>query len=314
MKKIQFYVASCHEKGGIYLCETDGASARVVQFFPVPSPMYLERAENTLYVVLRGEQDNSALARYELSASGEIKDLLSLTPTGGKVGCHLAVSESGVFVPNYTSGSVFRTPDILVTHDGHSIHPIRQTAPHPHATVLTPDKKYVCVADLGLDSILIYDLSLRLVSRASVPAGYGARHMIFSPCGKWLYVLCELTGHLCVFRYENGVLKLAHSLATLPSDFTGNNLAAAIRLAGDKLYVSHRGHDSIAVLDIATEKPALLTHVSCEGNGPRDFNLFGDLLIVTNEKSDNLSFFCLKDGIPEKLPFSLGITAPLCVI
>ncbi|MBO7171032.1 MAG: beta-propeller fold lactonase family protein, partial [Clostridia bacterium] len=65
---------------------------------------------------------------------------------------------------------------------------------------------------------------------------------------------------------------------------------------------------------IAEERPRLLTHVSCEGKGPRDFNLFGDLLISTNEKSNTVTFFRLQEGIPHVLPFSLSIPAPLCVL
>ncbi|MBO5653515.1 MAG: lactonase family protein [Clostridia bacterium] len=314
MAELRFYVASCTEEGGIYLCETNGEGVRVLQFFPVPCPMYLERKADTLYAVLRGAKDESLLVTYSLSSDGFIEKELSRVSTLGLVGCHLAVTDEGVFVANYTSGNVFRTPDLSVTHQGHSVHPTRQNEPHVHAVIPTPDGKYICATDLGTDTICVYDKDLRLVSSARVNAGHGPRHGVFSPCGKLFYCLCELTGELFVFGYQNGTLSLLHSVPTLPTDFTEYNLAAAIRLADDRLYVSHRGHNSIAVLDIAGEKPRVLAHVSCEGNWPRDFNLFGDLLIVTNEKSDNVTFFRLQGGIPHALPFSLSIPAPLCVL
>ena len=314
MEELRFYVASCAEDGGIYLCETNGSGARVLQFFPVPCPMYLEKKADTLYAVLRGAKDESLLVTYSLSPNGYIEKELSRFPTLGLVGCHLAVTDEGTFVANYTSGNVFRTPDLSVCHQGNSVHPTRQKEPHVHAVIPTPDGKYICATDLGTDTIHVYNKELRQVSAAQVTAGHGPRHGVFSPDGNLFYCLCELTGELFVFGYQDGTLSPMHSVATLPSDFTEYNLAAAIRLAGDRLYVSQRGHNSIAVLDVAEEKPCVIAHVSCEGNWPRDFNLFGDLLIVTNEKSDTITFFRLQDGIPHALPFSLSIPAPLCVL
>lgn len=316
MKKKLIYVASCLDTGGVYVYETDGITAEQKQFFPMPKPMYLAKEENKLFVVLRDPEgkDESALCIYSLSDEGLIEKELSRTSTLGKVGCHLAVTDEGVFVPNYTSGSVFRTPDLLVTHQGKGAHPTRQSAPHTHATVPTPDGKYICVTDLGTDMVTIYNKSLTAVSRVSVPSGYGPRHAIFSPCGKKMYCLCELTGHVCTFSYEDGMLTLLSSTPSLPSDFKGESIAAAIRLKDGYLYTSHRGHDSIAVLDATQDEPRLLTHVPCGGRNPRDFNLFDDLMIITNEGSDNVTFFRLNDGIPEALSLSLCIPSPLCVI
>lgn len=314
MKKQLIYIASCHNAGGIYVYETDGETATQKQFFPVPKPMYLEKKNGLLYAVLRGENDDSLLVSYSLSSDGFIEKELSRVSTLGKVGCHLAVTDEGVFVSNYTSGNVFRTPDLVVTHEGKGPHPKRQTSPHTHAVIPTPDGKYVCVTDLGTDTVWIYDKTLSAVSHVSVPAGYGPRHMVFSACGTKAYCLCELTGHICTFDYKDGDLTLSSVTPSLPSDFKGESIAAAIRIKDSYLYVSHRGHDSIAVLDVAENEPRLLTHVPCGGRNPRDFNIFGDLLTVTNEGSDSVTFFRLENGILYPLPLTLSIPSPLCVI
>lgn len=310
------YIASCADEGGIYHYQTDGEKVIQKQFYPIPNPMYLERKGNRLYAVLRHsfEKGESCIVSFTLDENGDLADQSGIIPAGGREGCHLAVTDSGVFVSNYTSGSVFRTPDLLVRHQGSSINAERQEMAHPHCTTLTPDGKYICVADLGMDRIILYDRNLEKISETPVTEGFGPRHIAFSEDGRRMYCVCELSSMVCSFLYDDGKLSYEKCASALPDDFCGESAAAAIRIKKDRLYTSNRGHDSIAVFDIGNGTMKLLETVPCGGSFPRDFNILDDLLVCTNELGNSVTFFDLKNKIPCRLPFSCEMVRPLCVV
>lgn len=311
-----FYIASCHKDGGIYFCSEENRKISIKQFTPCESPMFMEISGNRLYAVLRQPQndENSGIISFEISKSGLLGKQSDIISTRGIVGCHLTVRKSGVFAANYLSGSVFRTPDLLVSHKGHGINPDRQEAAHTHCTVSAPDGKYICVADLGLDTVFVYDDELNEISQVKFPDGKGPRHIAFSEDGKTMYCVCELDSTIAVLDYCDGRLKYVSSVSTLPKDFEGFNTAAAIRITGSNLYASNRGHNSIVVFDISRKMPEFITTVKAGGDSPRDFNVQGDMLICTNENSDNVTFFKIQNGIPTVTEAELKILNPLCVI
>src|SRR5690606_22562252 len=93
----------------------------------------------------------------------------------------------------------------------------------------------------------------------------------------------------------------AHS--SLPADFAGESLGGhlALNAAGDRVYVSNRGHDSIAVfaLDASGGEVELLQHIASGGANPRHFVLLEDerLLIAAHEKDGRVEAFEMaRDG------------------
>lgn len=169
------YIASCCETGGIYHFLLDQTGLHEADVCPLDRPMYLALRDDKLYALLRDPEKTgqSGLVCATLDVTGKPTLQSEITATQGTVGCHLAVTDRGVFVANYVSGSVFRTPNRLVTHSGKGFRPDRQEKAHTHCTVLTPDGQYICVADLGLDKIFVYDLELQPVPQfrcRTVPA------------------------------------------------------------------------------------------------------------------------------------------------
>lgn len=310
------YIAACDEKGGIYHYKVKGNSVCEKQFIPLDRPMYMEISVDKLYCVLRDPSGDgkSGIISFDVDGNGDLINKTEPISTLGIVGCHLTVSEKGVFCANYVSGDVFRTPDLLVTHTGKGVHPTRQEKAHTHCTVLTPDNKYICVCDLGIDKIFIYDLELNKISETKFPDGAGPRHIVFNKDGKYMYCVTELSNQVISFKYGDGKLEKLKSISTLPDDFNEKNTAAAIRLDGEYLYTSNRGHNSVAVYKADKENLSLLDIVSCGGIGPRDFNITDNLLVCTNENSNDVTFFELKNGIPKILDFKLEMPAPLNVI
>ena len=315
------YIASCDKEGGVcrYNLNENGEMLYVDKV-DLDRPMYLTVNKNVLYALLREPFDNSkesGVAEFEISNDGNLIKNEIMQSTKGEVGCHLSVDEN-IYCVNYISGSVIKIPDKLVIHSGKSIHPIRQTSPHTHQVVFTPDNKYVCVVDLGLDKILIYDKDLNYVSDANVPQGHGARHIVFSPDGKYSFCANELKSTVSVFAYYDGKLILGETYTILPDDYQGESTVAAIRISSDGkyLYVSNRGHDSIACFEVEDGILNLFGLVDCGGNSPRDFNITpnGRFLVCTNENSDNVTIFEVNDGKLLKTKFEVEVKNPLCVV
>lgn len=310
------YIASCDRDGGIYHYKFNGKTVTEKQFYPLDRPTYMEIKNNRLYATLRDPKGTgeSGVISFDLDSEGNLINESKIIYTKGVVGCHLTVTDAGIFVASYLSGSVFRSPDLLVTHTGKGVNPDRQESAHTHCTVQTPDGKYICVADLGLDKIFVYDMELKSVSSVKLPDGVGPRHLVFSDDGRFMYCITELSSQVFSHNYCDGKLEIIESINALPEDFKGENTAAAIRLNGEYLYVSNRGHDSIAIFKVNGGKLLLEDIVSCGGKWPRDFNIWNNYLVCTNEHTNDVTFFELDNGIPKLIDLKLNMPDPLNVI
>jgi 6-phosphogluconolactonase len=102
---------------------------------------------------------------------------------------------------------------------------------------------------------------------------------------------------------RNGGLKQLQSLPTLPAGADAKGASTAeifVRPDGKTLYVSNRGHDSLAVYSIAADgKLALLQHVLSVPATPRGFGLSADgrWLVCAGQKSGTLNAYRVgRDG------------------
>lgn len=310
------YVAACDDKGGIYHYIADENGLTFKDKTEKSKVMFLKAEGGKMYAALRYGKDgvNSAIVSYDILPDGSLANESEEMSTLGEVACHITVKNGTVLAANYISGSVFMSPDKCDKHSGKGVNLPRQATAHCHFTEFTPDGKYILVCDLGLDTIFTYDMDLKVVNTAKVPAGHGCRHIAFSPDGKLAYCINELMGSVSVFRYNNGKLDYIETYAGLPEDFKEKNTAAAIRVDKGYLYLSHRGHDSICVFKINGEKLCNRSFFSCEGSGPRDMIINGDFLYATNEQTNNVTVFKIKDGKPEYIGSVEGLADPLCVV
>ncbi len=315
-RHFDLYVASCSKEGGIVRLQLlpDG-KINFLGLQKIDRPMYMIETENKLHVVLRApfESNNSGYINYQFDVNGELACPSEVVSTNGIVACHLAVLDGAVYVVNYLSGNVSKLPDKVVTHEGKGIHEKRQDMPHTHYISTSPDDKYLLVTDLGIDKIFVYDKDLNYVSSVDIPKGNGPRHLAFHEDKKTVFCVNELSSSISVLEYEDGKLKLLGTFKALPDDYRDENTSAAIRVSGDLVYVSNRGHDSIGVFQFNANNNTLnnIRFISTHGKGPRDFIIIGEYAIVTNEISDNVVSVSLADG---EIKDSVNIKSPICVI
>jgi len=256
--------------------------------------------------------------------------------------CHLSVDPEGrcVLVANYGGGSVAMLPinedgslqaaTSFVQHEGRSVDPKRQEAPHAHNIIFDPQARFALAADLGLDRIVIYKIDRhqwRLVQHtppwATLSPGAGPRHSVFHPNGRFFYVINELNSTITVFSYdgEEGRLTALQTVTTLPEGFSDTNYCADIHIhpSGRFLYGSNRGHDSIVSyrVDRSSGYLDLINHHSTRGRTPRGFAVdpSGSFLIVANQDSDNIVAFRIdgQTGDLRQVSELDGLPTPTCV-
>ncbi len=315
MNETDIYILSCVEDGGIYRYKiNDKCEFSFKEKLILDRPMYSIISDSKIFTILRApfaENSNSGLITIDILEEkfGNQGEIFS---TEGEVACHLCVEGDSVYIANYISGSVIKMPDNLIEHKGNSINKNRQSSPHAHYVGLTPDDKYICAVDLGLDKIIVYDKVLNFVSSVSVKAGNGARHLVFSNDGKYAYCANELSSTVTVFSYNDGNLRFENEYTTLPKGFYGDNAPAAIRFYKGYVYVSNRGHNSIAYYRAIESTLELVDIVNCGGISPRDFNIWKDYLICANEESDNVVLFQIANESLIKVN-EISLSKPLCI-
>lgn len=309
------YIASCCRDGGIYHYRmTDSGSFTLVAFTPMDRPMFLDIWENRLYVTLRdpGDKGESGVISCEMDEKGFLGSPSEIRSAMGRTACHILADRGEVYCANYSSASVIKLPGTLVQHTGSGPNPDRQEMAHPHFVGLTPERKYVCVADLGTDSIYLYDRDLKLHSVTRVPAGHGARHLAFSEDGRFLFCANELKSTVSLFSYRDGRLEYIHTVSALPEDFRDESYTAAIRIRGNEVLVSNRGHDSVARLRFADSRLTLVDTIPCHGKYPRDIWLVDRYLLSANQYSDTVTVLDMAQN--GALVETLKIAAPMCIL
>ena len=230
---------------------------------------------------------------------------------------HLAVDATGrtLLAANYRDGFVASIPihhdgtlgdARIIRHEGKGTHPTRQEKPHVHSVTISPDNRFVIVADLGLDRVFTYALDPAIASLtpatppyATTAPGAGPRHFKFSRDGRQGYVINELNSTITVFDYDarTGALAAKQSISTLPPEFKEPNITAEIRVHpnGRFVYGSNRGHDSIAVfaVQVETGELTLVGIVKTGGRTPRNFALSpnGKWLVCGHQDTPILTVF-----------------------
>ena len=278
------------------------------------SYLALSKDAKTLYAT--SEVAGGGVAAYRL-AGGAAAVLLNSQESQGKGATHLSVDPSGrnLLVANYGSGSVACLPlkadgsllpvSSFIQHVGGGPNAKRQAGPHAHGIYADAAGRFVYVPDLGTDNIFIYRLDAAkglLMSDGNygrVEPGAGPRHFAFHPQGGFAYTCNEMALTVSTFKLDatSGGLTGIQSLPTLPKGASpaGASTAEIFCLPNGKaLYVSNRGHDSLAVYAIGADgKLALIQHMLNTPATPRGFGLSldGRWLVCAGQKSGTINAY-----------------------
>jgi 6-phosphogluconolactonase len=182
------------------------------------------------------------------------------------------------------------------------------TADKAHAIVPDPSNRFVFVPHTGPDAIFQFAfdaktgrLSAGEPAKLTTPKGTGPRHLVFHPSRPIAYVANEQGGSVTAYALDEkaGTLRGLQTVSTLPPDFKGTNACAEIRThpSGKFLYVSNRGHDSIAAFALDGEGKLSAVGQEPTEKTPRSFDLdpSGKYLFAAGESSGKLAAYAV-DG------------------
>jgi 6-phosphogluconolactonase (cycloisomerase 2 family) len=273
------------------------------------------------------EGNSGSVSAYSIDRSTGHLTLLNIVNSNGADPAHLSVHPSGkyVLVANYQGGTVAVLPirpngELGPATDVKEIkgtlgptHPSSappgsfaisgHDKPHPHMIQSDSSGRFVLVADLALDRILIWKfnvergaLSANDPDSVALPPGDGPRHFAFHPNGRWVYSLQEEGSTLVTFDYESasGRLTAKQTISSLPEGFAGTNFTSEVMLSPDAkfVYAANRLHDSIAWFSV--NEAGTLTFAGEEwtrGDYPSSFTIdpTGNFLYSCNQRADAIS-------------------------
>jgi 6-phosphogluconolactonase len=310
-----------------------------------PSFVAIHPAGKFLYAVGEqgsGQKNTGAISAFRIVLPGGRLELVNQVDVGGAGPCYVSLDKTAkvAMTAQYSGGSVssFRIGDdgalsnavSVIQHQGSGADPKRQAAPHAHSIRMAPDNKYAVACDLGLDKVLIYRVDLgtgELVSHGfgTVPPGSGPRHLAFHPNGHFAFVNNEMKMTVSTMAYDGvkGALTLADTVSTIPAEDRGmaglSTAETVVHPNGKFVYVSNRGHDTVAVLrcDAATGKLTLVANVKTEGKTPRNFalDLTGKWMIAGHQNGNSAAVFKVdpESGIPSFTGAKVEVGSPVCM-
>ena len=294
---------------------------------PNPSWLVLHPDRRYLYAVNERLEDGGKVLPGEVSAfsidpnTGKLA-FINRVPSRGGEPCHIATDTTGrmAMVANWSTGSTAAFPigphgelgesSAFHQHEGPrsgaSVQGTSQDTEqiHCHSVVVTPDNRFLLSTDTGLNKIYVYRLdpskaafTLHNPPYLGLKKPTNPRHLALHPNTKWAYVSNEIgPGGCTLLRFDalRGVVEEGPVAASVPADYKGRASSAecAVHPSGRFVYVSNRGHNSIAVFRVDPQDGTLTLAQSflLGGETPRSFALdpSGAFLIAMMQRSGTI--------------------------
>ena len=329
-------------------CNTETGESRIVQSVKgVQGTTYfqLDAEGKWLYSVVRekaGLVASSAAVRFPIGADGRLGAMERLAGLPAEPPCHVALTPDGkrLLGASYTSATAVSLnvdgsdlKSYVFPDDAMGPNAKRQKKAYAHFAFCTPPGRplRMGVIDLGCDRIRFFDPATLAVDTSleiKADPGDGPRHAVWSPDGRFLFVLNELASSVVSYAFDGSKFTRVDKKSMLPEPLdvrerdgsSPNSKAAAIKLTADGkiLMASNRGHDSIAFysVDAATGRLELRNIQKLLGKFPRDFELMpGERYMVVGHKmSDEIQVYAFDRGNCSLTPVGAAIPCwrPLC--
>jgi 6-phosphogluconolactonase (cycloisomerase 2 family) len=325
----------------IFLDRTGWTHVQPLKELVNPSFLAFDRDRRFLYVV---HGDQTQISSFAIDQKSGTLSFLNRRSTGGSNPVHLVIDPTNrfVIVANYETGSLAVLPrskdgtlgdvvQVVQLPGQPGPHKTQQKGSHPHDVPFDNEARFILVPDKGLDGIFTFRLDTdagKLIPGTTpftkAREGSGTRHIAFHPNGRFGYVVNELDSSVTTYRYDSETGKLAplQILPITPSTFTGDNTGAEIAVdeSGKFVYVSNRGHDSIAGFRIDSDSGTLtaIGWTASEGKGPRFFAIApgNKYLYAANENSDTIVAFAIDPSSGRLAPTGEVIPtgSPVCIV
>lgn len=317
-KYVAYVGTYTHENSvGIHLYDLDAASGMIHERKVIkinnPSDLLVSKNGKFLYSIA-----DEGVEAFKILADGDLEPMNEQW-IGGMRGCYVEVDTKNryLFVGGHHDG---RVTMMRLNEDG-SIGGIadgifhkgmgrsiaeRNSKPHVDCVKLTPDEKFLCAVDNGLDHVKIYRVDyeqgrLMLADILRCPLE-SAPHMIrFSRDGRFAYVLYELLNQVEVFSYETihdqPHFEKVQSITTMGPKDDDACAASGMEISrdGEYLFCSNAGTNSVVIFKI-DQKTGMLTtmcNTKISGDYPKMIGICPDRqhFLSLNNETNTITMF-----------------------
>ena len=330
------YTENCSSKGiYLYSFNQNTGESKEISNIMTGNPSFLALSDNkqNFYCVNEFHSGKQAVSSFIIKDEKITKINNISCDFNGKSGadpCNLLLFNNYLISSNYTGGSftLFEIDEISKDLKKSVQFFSYSEKSHFHCAILSPDKKYIYISDLGKDKIHRFTISEKNKEEPLInhqiayeyknEVQAGPRHMIFSQDGKYLYILCELDDLLSVFKYNEGEIEHIETIKA----YEGNGKGSAdihFSKDGNFLYTSHRlKDDGISIFKINKEN-GKFEKIGYEKTRihPRNFNITpnGKYLLCACRDSNVIEVFEInqKNGNLIKIDKDIKMEKPVCI-
>ena len=293
-----------------------------------PHAMCADVKRQYVYVGLR-EGETYAIAAYAIDQqTGGLSALGEVAVEG--MPCYLSTDRTGKFLLAAYYSAGLATVHAIAADGALQEEMVCRypTETYAHYIATDPENRYAFVPHVeSANSIYQFDFDAatgQLTPNKTTPIlacgeGEGPRHLAFHPTLDTVYADNEQGSSVTVYRFEKdrGTLAPLQTVSTLPAGGCEGNSNAQIQIhpSGKSIYVSNRGHDSLAMFSIDPETGLITSLGQQPGEEvPRAFGIDpdGGYLYSGADGSHRLRTFSIgPDGVlaPHAEPIDLGGTA-----
>lgn len=305
---------------GIHLYDVDIEEGTLSfrKVVPVNNCSHMTLSKNGKYLYSISDE---GVQVFKIAPDGELESINKVNINGMR-GTHLCTSYSGkyLYVAGYHDGKV----TVIKTNEDGSLGEVvagvfhkptgtvaeRSFRPHVCCVRPTPDDKYFCAVDNGIDQVVIYrvnELKKRLeqVEILRMQRESGPRVVRFSKDGRFMYVLCELQNEIEVYTYDGSgkqlVFEKIQQISTLSKGGHERAYDAAqhLNLSPDEkyLYCTTAGENTMSLYKIDEETGLLEKRFALPISGvyPKCAVAFpdGKHIAIANNSSNTVTTFAI---------------------
>lgn len=290
-KYVAYVGTYTHENSvGIHIYDVDVEQARLIEKKVVtinnPSNLVISKNKKFLYSIA-----DEGVEAFQILEDGDLESI-NRSGIGGMRGCYLEVDDENryLFVGGHHDG---RVSMLSLNEDGSlgkiadgifhkgmgrmmipgntEQHELVQHnyIPHVECVKLTPDQKFLCAVDSGLDHTKVYrvdyekgKLKLTHIIRGGMQSA--PRMIRFSLDGKYAYILYEMANVIEVYRYDGRKnVPVFEKIQTISTMAEGDSYICAasgleVSPSGNYLYCSNSGINSVVCYEINKETGMLM--------------------------------------------------------
>lgn len=279
-KYVAYVGTYTHENSvGIHIYDVDVPNGKLTErkVVPInnPSDIVVSKDRRFLYSIA-----DEGVEAFRIQADGDLEPM-NKQWIGGMRGCYVETDDENryLFVGGHHDGRVSMMHlnedgsigDIAdgIFHKGVGISIAQRSfAPHVDCVKLTPEQKFLCAVDSGLDQVKIYKVDyengkLKLVDIVRGPLESAPRMIRFSRNGNYAYILYELLNIVEVYRYdvvnEQPVFEKIQTISTTKGKDETVCAASGMEVSrsGKYLFCSNAGVNSVVCYEIDAQTGTL---------------------------------------------------------